>query len=69
MTGADPRYNRERGFHDTKYSDIEAGRTEKYYAVLDVFDRRAFDRLPWLRRFGWFCMIVLREPRPARDVV
>jgi hypothetical protein len=36
---------------------------------LDAFDRRAFDRLPWLRRFGWFCMIVLREPRPARDLV
>jgi SAM-dependent methyltransferase len=32
---------------------------------LDGFDRRLFDRLPWLRRFGWFCVIVLREPWPV----
>jgi SAM-dependent methyltransferase len=36
---------------------------------LDALDQRAFDRLPWLRRLGWFCVIVLREPRPAGELV
>jgi SAM-dependent methyltransferase len=32
---------------------------------LDTVDRRAFDRVPWLRRFGWFSVIVLRAPKPT----
>jgi SAM-dependent methyltransferase len=34
-------------------------------ARLDALDRLAFSRLPALRRFGWFCVTVLREPRPG----
>jgi SAM-dependent methyltransferase len=36
---------------------------------LDAVDRRAFGRLPWLRRFGWFCVLVLREPRTSPRLV
>jgi SAM-dependent methyltransferase len=32
---------------------------------LDRLDGLAFERVPWLRRYGWFCVVVLRNPRPV----
>jgi SAM-dependent methyltransferase len=40
---------------------------ERVLAGFDAVDRVAFDKVPWLRRFGWFCVITLRDPRPRLE--
>jgi SAM-dependent methyltransferase len=40
---------------------------QRVVAGFDAVDRFAFDKVPWLRRFGWFCVIVLRSPRPPLE--
>jgi SAM-dependent methyltransferase len=40
---------------------------DRVLAGFDALDRFAFTRIPWLRRFGWFCVIVLRAPRPRLE--
>jgi SAM-dependent methyltransferase len=43
-------------------------RRREFRAVLDRLDRldqRLFDRTPWVRKFSWFCVVVMRGPLPG----